>query len=112
MTRTILTAVAAFALATGAAVAQTASDAPPATAGVATKDGGGVSVSKEQHSIDTRGGMTDEVQTIDRNQSFTSGDGSLTAKTVTDRDGSTTVTPPPPVIVKQKTTTTTSETAR
>ena len=106
--RHILIGAAALALWTGAAFAQGASEAPAATAGVTTEAGPGVDVTKTQRTIGAGGVETDRAQTLDRSQSFTSGNGALSSKTTTDSSEHDTVTPPT-VVTEKRTTSSTSE---
>ncbi len=108
--RHILIGAAALALWTGAAFAQGAPEAPAATAGVTTEAGPGVDVTQTQRTIDSRGVETERAQTLDRSQSFTSGNGALSSKTTIDSNEHDTVTTPP-VVTEKRTTTSTSETS-
>ena len=110
--RNLLIVAAAIVVSTGAALAQGVPAAPPATASVSTNAGPSVSVTTTQKTRDANGAETDRVQTYDQRQSFTSGDGALSAKTTTERSERSTVMPPPPTVTKRSVTTTTTETTR
>jgi hypothetical protein len=109
MMRTVLAGMGAFILWTSAVCAQGLPDAPASTAGPVTKFAPGVSQTTTQRTIHPDGTVTAKVEAYDRNQSFSSGAGRLSAKTVTQTSGSSAVTPPPRRAVT--TTTTSSQTA-
>jgi hypothetical protein len=109
--KNILVIAAALTIWTSTALAQAAPEAPAASAGITTQAGPSVDVTTTQRTIDSRGVTTEHARTLDRSQSFTSGNGNLSAKTTTDSHERDTVTTPP-VVTEKRTTTTTSETTR
>jgi|HubBroStandDraft_1064217.scaffolds.fasta_scaffold650136_1 hypothetical protein len=110
MTRFLLASAAAFALVAGVASAQSPPfDATNSTQPNVSTSGpaGTYDMSKTQKTIDGRGGETDKTETFDKSQTYSSGDGELSAKTSIKRTDSTmTITPPAPASTSRTTTTT------
>jgi hypothetical protein len=102
----LFTALTLLALCSGAAFAQTAPDAATPAEPTRTTAGPSTSVTKTQQSIDDRGVKTNSTETYDKSQSFTSGNGVLSAKTHTKTTGQSKVTIPPKVTTTRRTTTT------
>jgi hypothetical protein len=114
MTRFLLAGATAFALTASAASAQRPSfDATNSTQPNASTSGptGTYDMSKTQKTTDGKGGETDKTETFDKSQTYSGGNGELSAKTSIKSTGSTmTITPPAPV--STTTTTTTTEDSR
>lgn len=106
--RKLFAGMAVLALWTGGALAQ---NAPDIAAPAETTAGPSSSVTKTQQTIDDRGVETNAKETYDKSQSFTSGNGELSAKTSTATSSQSKVSMPPPVVTKTTTTTTTDETS-
>jgi hypothetical protein len=100
-----------LALCTGAAFAQNMPDATAPAEPTRTTVGPSTSVTKTQQSIDGRGVEMSSTETYDKSQSFTSGNGVLSAKTSTKTTGDSEVKVPPKVTTTRSTTTT-EETSR
>ncbi len=112
MTGYWLAGAAAFAMMTGAALAQSANfgatNSPQPTMST-NGPAGTYSATKTQRTIDGNGVETDKTESFDKSQTYTSGNGELSAKTgITTSGSTTTVMPPPPTT--STTTTTTQET--
>jgi hypothetical protein len=109
--KTLWIGAAAVALWSGAALAQGLPNAAPGSASITTEPAPSVSVTTTQKTRDANGVQTEKVDTYDRGQSFSSGDGALSAKTTTETTQHSAVTVPT-VTTRRTTTTTTSETTR
>jgi hypothetical protein len=102
----LFTALTLAALCTGAAFAQNAPDAATPAEPTRTTVGPSTSVTKTQQSIDGRGVERNSTETYDKSQSFTSGNGVLSAKTSTKTTGHSKVKVPPKLTTTRSTTTT------
>ena len=109
--RKLIAGMTLLALWAGAALAQTAPDVVAPTETTRTIAGPSSSVTKTQQTIDSRGVETNAKETHDESQSFTSGNGELSAKTSTETSSQSKVRVPPVVVSKSTTTTTTDETS-
>ncbi len=107
----LLAGLALVALWTGAAYAQNTLEAPTPGETTRTTAGPSVSVTKTQQTINGSGVETNAHETYDKSQSFTSGNGELSAKTSTETHAQSSVSVPPVVVIKKATTTTTEETS-
>jgi hypothetical protein len=103
--------LALLALCTGAAFAQTAPEAAPPGEPTRTTAGPSSSVTKTQQTIDGRGVETNSTETYDKSQSFTSGNGVLSADTNTKTTARSKVTVPPTAATTTTRSTTTEETS-
>jgi len=117
--RTLFTGLTLLVLWTGAALAQNAPDmTSPAdnvqspTETTKTFDGPSVSVTKTQRTIDSNGVESNSTRTYDEHQTFSSGQGALSATTSTSTGGQSTVSVPPPTVITKTTRTTTEETTQ
>jgi hypothetical protein len=113
MTSYLLAGATAFTLMASAALAQSLPfDATNSTQpnGSTSGPAGTYDMSKSQKAIDGTGVETDKTETFDKSQTYSGGNGELSAKTSIKRTGSSmTTTPPAPV---STTTTTTTEESR
>jgi hypothetical protein len=112
MTRYWLASAAALALMTTGAFAQSPSfDATNSTQPTLSTNGpaGTYDATKTEKAIDARGVETDKTQTFDKSQTYTSGNGELSAKTSIGTTSTTTTTAPPPPVSTTTTTTTTQD---
>jgi hypothetical protein len=107
MTRYLLASAFALTLMTGGVLAQGVAPDPAAT--FPNGPPGNESVTKTQRTIDSDGTVIEKQQNFDKTQTYTSGDGALSAHSTINRTEQTTVTPPPTVTT---TTTTTTEEVR
>jgi hypothetical protein len=112
MTRFLLAGATAFTLVASAALAQSPpSDATNSTQPNASTSGpaGTYDMSKSQKTIDGNGVETDKTQTFDKSQTYTRGNGELSAKTTATKTDSTMAITPPAPVSSTSTTTNTQE---
>jgi hypothetical protein len=105
----LLAGMALSALCTGVAIAQTAPDLAAPMETTRTTAGPSSSVTTTQQTIDGRGGETNAKETNDKSQSYTSGNGELSATTRTEMTTQSKVAAPPAVVTKSTTTTATTD---
>lgn len=112
MTSYLLAGVTAFGMMTTAAIAQSPPfDTTNSTQPTMSTNGpaGTYDMTRTQRTIDTGGNQSDTTETFRKSQSYSDGDGALSAKTSISTTGSTTTIPAPPPMVSTTTTTTTQE---
>jgi hypothetical protein len=107
--KTLLAGMALSALCTSIAIAQTAPDLAVPTETIRTTAGPSSSVTTTRRTLDGRGGETDAKETDDKSQSYTSGNGELSATTRSEITEQSKVSAPPAVVTKSTTTTTTTD---
>jgi hypothetical protein len=102
----LFTTLTLLALCSGTALAQQAPDAAAPAEPTRTTAGPSTSVTKTLQSIDDHGVKTNSTETYDKSQSFTSGNGVLSAKTNTKTTAHSKVTIPSKMTTTRRTTTT------
>jgi hypothetical protein len=107
----LLAGMALLALGAGIALAQNRPVVAVPTETTRTTAGPSSSVTTTRQTIDGHGVETNATATYDKSQSFTSGNGELSAKTSTETSSKSTVRMPPAAVTSTKTTTTTDETS-
>jgi hypothetical protein len=115
MTRFLLESAVAFALMANGAYAQNQPlDATNSTQPNVSTSGpaGTYDMSKTQKTIDTKGVKADTTATFDKSQTYTGGDGELSAKTSIKSTGSTTTIDPPAPFSTTTTSSTTTQGSR
>jgi hypothetical protein len=104
MTKYLLAGVFAVALLTEGAFAQGVASDP--TANFPNGPAGSESMTKTKRVIDSNGTVTEQSKSFDKSQSYTSGDGELSAHSTVRTNEQTTVTPPVSTTTSSSTTTT------
>ena len=115
MTRYWLASVTAFAMMMSGAVAQSPSfDATNSTQPNMSTNGpaGTYDTITTRRTIDSSGAISNTTESFDKSQTYTSGDGALSAKTSIQTTGPATTITMPPVSTSTKSTTTTTEEIR